>query len=121
MPQRPYTCSCHCGAIRFAVDADLGSLTECNCSTCRRHGFLHWKVPLSAVRFLSEKKVMSVYAWRDITGHQFCPTCGVGIVRTGYPGDRISINARCIENIDVFTLDVKRYDGRNDMPPGPLP
>jgi hypothetical protein len=38
-----------------------------------------------------------------------------------YPGDRLSINARCIENIDVFELKVRRYDGRNDMPPGPLP
>jgi hypothetical protein len=42
------------------------------------------------------------------------------MVRTGYPGDRVSINARCIENIDVFKLAVRRYDGRKEMPPGPL-
>lgn len=119
--QRPYQLSCHCGHVRFEVDADLGGLTECNCSTCRRHGFLHWKVPLRALKMLTEKRAMSVYLWRDVTGHQFCPVCGTGMLRVGYPNDRVSVNARCIDGIDVFTLDVMRYDGRNDMPPGPLP
>jgi len=40
-------------------------------------------------------------------------------MRTGYR-DRISVNARCIEGIDVFTLEVERYDGRTLMPPGPV-
>jgi hypothetical protein len=43
------------------------------------------------------------------------------MLRTGYPADNVSVNARCIEYVDVFALDVRRYDGRNDMPPGPLP
>jgi hypothetical protein len=119
--RRPYKLSCHCGQIRFEVDAELGPLTECNCSTCRRHGYLHWKVKLADVRLLDEKRTMSVYLWRDVTGHQFCPICGTGMLCTGYPGDRVSVNARCIEDIDVFALTVQRYDGRNDMPPGPLP
>ncbi|WP_268906753.1 hypothetical protein [Ensifer adhaerens] len=42
-------------------------------------------------------------------------------MRSGYPDNRISINARCIEGVDVFTLEIERYDGRNDMFPGPLP
>ncbi|WP_260349962.1 hypothetical protein [Alloyangia mangrovi] len=33
-------------------------------------------------------------------------------------GDRIAVNARCIEGLDVFTLRTRRYDGRCDMPPG---
>jgi len=120
--QRPYTLSCHCGDIRFEVDAELTDLLECNCSTCRRSGFLHWKVPASKVRLLTEKRRLATYLWRDAAGgHQFCPTCGTAMLRTGYPGDRISVNARCIEYIDVFELDIRRYDGRNEMPPGPLP
>jgi hypothetical protein len=39
------TLSCHCGAIRLECNAPLERLGECNCSTCGRHGFLHWKVP----------------------------------------------------------------------------
>jgi len=119
--QRPYALSCHCGAIRLEVDADLSAVTECNCSTCRRSGFLHWKVATSAVRLLTEKRMIATYMWRDVGGHMFCPTCGTGMMRMPYPGDRVSVNARCIEGVDVFKLEIKRYDGRNEMPPGPLP
>ncbi len=118
---RPYRVFCHCGAIGLEVDAELEGLVECNCSTCARHGFLHWKVPNSAVRLLTQSQPMTAYLWRDPYGHQFCPVCGVGLARGGYPGDRMSVNARCVEGIDVFRLEVSRYDGRNDMPPGPLP
>ena len=91
----PYALSCHCGAIKLEVDAELTGLVECNCSTCARHGILHWKVPVEAVRLVTQK-----------------------VALTGYR-DRISVNARCIEGIDVFTLKVERYDGRTLMPPGP--
>ena len=40
------------------------------------------------------------------------------MLRTGYR-DRIAVNARCLIGVDIFTLEVARYDGRNDMPPGP--
>jgi hypothetical protein len=115
----PHALSCHCGAIRLDVDAPLAGLVECNCSTCARHGFLHWKVPVEAVRLVSQKCAMASYHWRDADGGtQFCATCGTAMLRTGYR-DCISVNARCIEGIDVFALAVTRYDGRNLMPPGP--
>jgi hypothetical protein len=114
----PYRVSCHCGAVVAEVDAELAGLTECNCSTCGRQGFLHWKVPLSAVRMVTPSRAMSTYVWRDVGGHQFCPTCGTGLFRLGYPGDRVSVNARCVEGVDVFELDTKRFDGRRQMPSG---
>ncbi len=120
--KRPYKLACHCGAIRLEVDAELEGLIECNCSTCKRHGFLHWKVPSEAVKLKTERVTLSAYAWRDIGGmHHFCPTCGTPILRTGYPDGKVSINARCIEEIDVFALEIRRYDGRTHMPPGILP
>jgi hypothetical protein len=68
---------------------------------------------------LTQKRNLSTYLWRDADGGtQFCPTCGTAMMRTGYR-DRISVNARCVEGIDIFTLKVARYDGRNQMPPGP--
>lgn len=116
--ERPYSLSCHCGDIRFVVDADLTDLHECNCSTCGRSGFIHWKVPAQAVRLTVEKRRLSTYLWRDIGGHHFCSRCGTAIFRTGYPGDGVSVNARCVENIDVFKLNIRRFDGRNSMPVG---
>ena len=115
---RPYSLSCHCGAIRMVVDADLRGLVECNCSTCGRSGFVHWKVPVEAVRLVTQKVRLSAYVWRDADGgHHFCPTCGTAMYRTGYR-DRLSVNARCLEGVDVFNLDIGRYDGRALMPPG---
>jgi hypothetical protein len=120
--QRPYRLSCHCGDIAVEVDEELGGLVDCNCSSCRRSGFLHWKVDAAKVKLLTEKRRLSSYIWRGLNeGHHFCPTCSTPIMRSGYPDNKISINARCIEGVDVFTLEIERYDGRNDMFPGPLP
>ena len=41
------------------------------------------------------------------------------IARTG--ADYLSINARCLDDVDIFTLEVVRYDGRTDMPGGDVP
>src|ERR1700689_231905 len=115
----PHALSCHCGAIRLEVEAELTGLVECNCSTCARTGFLHWKVPAAALRLVTASRNLSTYVWRVITeGHHFCPTCGVAMMRSGYPNGAVSINARCLDDVDVFTLAVRHYDGRHDMPPG---
>ncbi|MCB4859710.1 hypothetical protein K7W03_08860 [Sphingobium sp. PNB] len=42
----PYTGSCHCGAVTFTVAADAPSeAMTCNCSHCRRKGFMLTFVP----------------------------------------------------------------------------
>ena len=114
------TLSCHCGAIRLECNAPLKDLGECNCSTCGRHGFLHWKVPPSSVRLTTTKQPLSTYVWRAVhEGHHFCPTCGVAICRTGE--DYFSLNARCLDGVDVFELTVERYDGLHDVPGDDMP
>ena len=114
------TLSCHCGAIRLESNAELDEVTECNCSTCAKHGFLHWKTKPDQVRLASPRAGLSTYVWRFVTeGHHFCKTCGTPIARTG--PNYLSINARCLDDIDIFTLTVRRYDGRNDMPGHPVP
>jgi hypothetical protein len=91
--QRPYRVSCHCGALRIDVDTELTDLHECNCSMCGRHGFIHWKVRLDSLRLVEQKRSLTAYLWRDVTGHEFCSTCGTGMLRKGYAGDRVSVNA----------------------------
>ena len=74
------------------------------------------------MRLRTEKRGLSGYVWRFLhEGHHFCSTCGTPIMRTGYPHQVVGINARCLEDIDVFDLDVTRFDGRREMLPGPLP
>ena len=118
----PYRLSCHCDAIRLEVDAELEELLQCNCSTCRRFGAIHWYVDPELVNLLDEKRSMTTYVWHEIQeGHRFCSACGTSIMRTGYPSGVIALNAACIEEVDIFSLDVEQYDGRAEMPPGVLP
>jgi len=118
----PLSLSCHCGAIRLEVDAKLEKLVQCNCSTCRRFGAIHWYVDASKVRLVDEKRSLSTYVWRFVhEGHCFCPTCGTSIMRTGYPNGVVALNACCVEEIDIFELELERYDGRTKIPPGVLP
>lgn len=113
-----YALSCHCGGIRLEIDADLGEVFACNCSICCRSGFLHWYVEPARIRLLTERRLMSTYAWRSVTGGQhFCPTCGIAVIRTStqYPPP-ISVNARCIEGVDLEALSIRRYDGKHLIP-----
>ncbi len=46
-----HTGGCHCGAVRFAVDAPSKLvLWECNCTDCRMRRNLHFVVPKSSLR-----------------------------------------------------------------------
>ena len=36
-------------------------------------------------------------------------------MRTGYKTG-VSLNARCLEGVDVFELKINRYDGLREMP-----
>jgi hypothetical protein len=37
--------SCHCGAVRFRVDAPIAQLTTCDCSLCAKRNAVMAKVP----------------------------------------------------------------------------
>ncbi len=116
----PHRLSCHCNAIRLEVDAELTDLRQCNCSTCRRFGAIHWYVDSKHVTLLEESKALTAYAWRFVhEQHCFCPTCGASVMRTGYRNGVVAINACLVEEVDVFALEVGRFDGRNEIPPGP--
>jgi hypothetical protein len=71
---------------------------------------------------LTEKRNLSSYAWRFVTEvRQFSRLAEPACFSPGYPGRIVSVNARCIEDVDLFELKVTRFDGRKLMPPGPLP
>ena len=110
--------SCHCGRIQIEIAAELSEVVECNCSLCSRSGFLHWYVRPEQVRLLTTGNQVSTYAWRSITGGQhFCPNCGIAIIRTStqYPPP-ISVNARCVEGIDLSALQIRQFDGEHLLP-----
>lgn len=115
------TLSCHCGRIRLETKAELGVVRECNCSTCAKMGYLSWRVCHDEVRLATPRSGLHTYVWRAIDeGHHFCPTCGVTVSRTG-PDGYFTLNARCLDDVDVFELEIERFDGRSLMPGGEVP
>ena len=112
---RTMTGGCHCGRVRFRVTADLDRVTECNCSICAKKGFLHLIVPPEQFELLSGKDDLADYRFNTRTArHLFCKTCGVHsfYVPRSDP-DKIDVNVRCLDGIDLDAVSVKSFDGRN--------
>ena len=106
---------CHCGRVRFRVRGDLATVTECNCSICTKKGFLHLIVTPEAFELLGGKDALTTYQFNTGTAkHTFCATCGIHpfYVPRSDP-DKIDVNVRCLDGVDVTRLKPKPFDGQN--------
>jgi len=110
-----YEGGCHCGKVRFRVTADLDRVSECNCSMCARKGYLHLIVTLEQFELLSGEDDLATYEFNTrVAKHHFCRHCGIHsfYVPRSDP-DKIDVNVRCLDGVDVDTLHVTRFDGRH--------
>ena len=88
---------------------------ECNCSICAKKGFLHLIVAPQQFQLLSGKDDLTSYEFNTRTAkHTFCKHCGIHpfYVPRSDP-DKIDVNARCLDVIDVAAITPKLFDGRN--------
>lgn len=112
-----YTGSCHCGAVKYSVEMDLGKVIACNCSMCGRSGTLLAFVPVDKFELLAGDDALTPYTFnKHVIIHNFCKTCGIKSFARGQKPDgtpMVAINARCLDGIDVFALDVTQFDGRS--------
>jgi hypothetical protein len=110
-----YKGSCHCGAIRFEVDADSEVRSEqCNCSICAKTGFLHLIVPASRFRLIKGGESITTYTFNTgVAQHYFCRVCGVRpyYVPRSNP-DGFDVNVRCLEP-QPERIEVVAFDGLN--------
>ena len=108
--------SCHCGRVAFEVDGDIDGAMSCNCSICQRKGSLLWFVPRDSLRLLTPEDAASTYTFnKHVIKHRFCPTCGIHPYGEGTDpkGNRMAaINVRCLEDIDLESVPVTKFDGR---------
>ena len=107
---------CHCGAVRFELEAPARvTVEDCDCSICRMSGFLHLIVPASRFRLLSGAEALSTYTFgTGVAKHHFCRHCGTKsfYVPRSNP-DGFSVNARCIDAGTLEHIEVLPFDGRN--------
>lgn len=114
---KTYQGSCHCGDVKYEVTTDLTGLISCNCSICGRSGTVLGFVPAGQFKQLAGEDALTDYTFKSGTIHHlFCKKCGVrsfarGTMPDGTP--MVAINARCLEGVDVATLDIKAVDGKS--------
>ncbi|MEK7649865.1 MAG: GFA family protein [Patescibacteria group bacterium] len=113
---KTHTGGCHCGAVRYEVDTDLASIIECNCSHCYKKGLVLAFVPEAQFRLMQGEENLTDYQFnKKIIHHVFCKTCGVQSFSKGMgkDGPTAAINVRCLDDIDMATLTIKPFDGKN--------
>ncbi len=115
---KTYTGSCHCGAVRYEADMDLsGPAITCNCSMCSRMGSVLAFVPQTQFRLLSGEDVLTDYQFnKKVVHHLFCSKCGIRSFARGAMPDGTpiaAVNLRCVDGVDVSTLQTHHYDGKN--------
>ena len=107
--------TCHCGAVRIEVPRRPRSLTNCNCSICRRYGTLWAYYKASEVRVAGAPGTTSEYSWGD-KALKFvrCRTCGC-ITHWEHvqpkEDSRIGINARIFEPDSLGSVRIRLLDG----------
>lgn len=109
--------SCHCGAVRFEVylTPEDTTVEDCNCSICRKKGFLHLIVPPDRFKLLTGHADLVTYTFNTHTAkHQFCQHCGIHAfyVPRSHP-DKIDVNMRCLEGEVLDQLTIVPFDGQN--------
>jgi hypothetical protein len=110
-----YQGSCHCGAIRFSVDAELEGIEICNCSLCSRLGYVHLYVEPEEFQLETPEVAFATYQFGTRTSrNHFCKTCGISPFRRARSDpDRVDVNVRCLEGVDADALPSRAFDGQN--------
>lgn len=110
-----FEASCHCGAVTLSVTADApAEAKSCNCSHCRRKGFLLAFFPAEQVRVAGEEALTDYRFYKHQLAHRFCATCGVQPYAEGQGPDGAAmraVNLRCAPSIDLDALTVRTVDG----------
>lgn len=110
-----YQGGCHCGAVQFEVEAPgVIEADLCNCSICRKAGFLHLIVPLEHFRLIQGEDALSTYTFNTrVAQHTFCKTCGIKPFYTPRSNpDGIDINVNCLDT-EPEAVQITEFDGRN--------
>jgi hypothetical protein len=107
--------SCHCGAVRIELSDIPTTVTECNCSVCRRYGALWAYYIREQITLHAAANELAGYSWGDrqiVFRH--CRSCGClthyESVEHG-PGGRFALNARMLPREVMAALPVRHFDG----------
>jgi hypothetical protein len=102
--------SCHCGAVTLVVPHAPEWVGSCDCSLCRKLG---WLVAYYLDGEVTVAGETNAYVWGDrMIGIHHCPICGCGTHwRTlGEDFGRMGVNARLLDCFDPAEVEVRLLD-----------
>ena len=114
---------CHCGAVRFEVDAPTKLVCwDCNCSDCRMRRNLHFVVPRLSLRLIEDAaggdhgcSQLAEYRWGSgVARHLFCARCGISPFYTPRSNpDGWAVTFQCLDAGTVDDVEVRFFDGQH--------
>jgi hypothetical protein len=114
-PLQTHSGGCHCGNVRFEVIApEHIEALDCNCSICRKCGYLHLIVAKDRFKLISGGGALTTYTFNThVAQHYFCSRCGVKpfYIPRSHP-DGVSVNVHCIDVGSIKSMSVVPFDGR---------
>jgi len=108
--------SCHCGAVRWRLEAPPESATACNCTACRRYGAL-WAYDFEGEGANVSGPTQTYTRGKWVIFH-FCSECGCVAywrsLHTSKDGRReMGVNLRLSDPETVTQIPIKHFDGLN--------
>ena len=106
--------TCHCGAVSIEVPAAPQTVTDCNCSLCRRLGTL-WAYYDPARTTVTGETATYQWGARTLTVHR-CARCGTTThwSPVGADAHRMGVNARLMPPEILAAARRRRVDGAAD-------
>jgi hypothetical protein len=109
------TATCHCKAVKISIPRKPRSLTNCNCSICRRYGVLWAYYKASEVRITAAIGSTDEYIWGD-KSLKFvrCSRCGCVMCWSRMrptSTSRMGVNARNFVPADIGAVRIRLLDG----------
>ena len=110
---KTYCGSCHCGRIKFEIDADLDHARSCDCSFCSKRAALVHRVPEERFRIVAGSAELQAYQFHTRTAkHFFCRTCGIFPFHRPRTAPQMwGINGRCLDSVDLESVRVEKVHG----------
>ena len=112
-----YEGGCHCGAIRFRVETELTSATQCNCSVCTKKGVINHRVAPERLQILQGQESLGLYQFGTRTAkHWYCKQCGIHVYSNPRRAPtQYAVNLRCLDDYYriVARISIKQFDGQH--------
>jgi hypothetical protein len=109
--------TCHCGAVRVEIPRKPRSLTNCNCSICRRYGVLWAYYKDTEVTLTAPPNGTEDYVWGDkMLKFIRCKYCGCVMQWKGLkvgPNSNTGVNARNFDSLALGNVKIRLLDGAN--------